>query len=81
MKIGDLVKFVEYHEPKRYSVLSLPQPATKLHHLIGKMGVLIKKQAESIADDWGAAWTVLIGDEIEPFCYERWMEVINGRKD
>lgn len=77
MEVGDLVKFVEYHEPKRYSVLSLPQPATRSHHLNGKIGVLIKKEADSIADDWGAAWSVLIGDEIEFFCYERWMEVIS----
>ena len=80
MKAGDLVKFVEYHEPKRYSVLSLPQPATKLHHLNGKIGVLIEKVVDSIADDWGAVWSVLVEDKIEGFCYERWMEVINGRE-
>ena len=69
MNEGDLVKFIEHIENHTMLV-------TK-HHLIGKTGVLIKKEADSIADDWGAAWSVLVGDEIESFCYERWMEVIN----
>ena len=69
MKTGDLVKFVEHIESHTMLV-------TK-HHLNGKTGVLIEKVVDSIADDWGAVWDVLVGDEIESFCYERWMEVIN----
>ena len=69
MKAGDLIKFVEHIDNHTMLV-------TK-HHLVGKTGVLIKKVTESIADDWGAAWSVLVEDKVEPLCYERWMEVIN----
>jgi len=72
MEVGDLVKFVKYYDSNLLDRVS--------YHLVGKTGVLIRKVTDSIAEDWGAAWDVLVGDEVEPFCYERWMEVISENR-
>ena len=65
---GDVVKFVAFQG----SIHEGPSP----HSLHGKVGLLIKKVSRSISSDWGACWLILV-DQKQSTCYERWMEMIS----
>ena len=66
---GDIVKFVEFPGSEH-------EGPSKLKSIHNEIGFLIRKVSESIALDWGACWLVLI-NENQTTCYERWMEVIS----
>ena len=72
MKIGDIVRFIEFPGNK-------DEPSSTFY-LHGSVGILIKKRLIEWGSDWGASWDVLVSNKIYELCYERWMEVLNENR-
>ena len=70
MKPGDVIRFIEYPGNE-------DEPFSRLYHLHGKVGILVRRTMPAWGDDWGEIWTVLVDGKLHNMCYARWIEVIN----